>query len=888
MAVSPVIPAAGLRTDRSRVADVRGGLRRAENVVIDAPGVASSRPSFASAGTKSTTYRPRAMHVFGAVPIIASFNGTDWRLETTAATITGAIDPDDADESPPQFAELRKNLYIATQFGVKKLTAPDDTALEDAGQHEPPTGSLGNGAAGWLANNSTVAYRWLFRYTDANDVVVRSAPSPWHSHTNTSGSAKNVTAAIILPPYAVAGRVIELYRSKAAASGIPSDELFLVARYTILSADVTNGYATIDDAVEETQLGEALYSNPSREGIEGSNGRPPACTAIASFASCLWFGNVRNTHTLLVDMLATGTWYGTFTGDLTDTSNQIVAPSSTTNLRVGQLITGTGIPVGTKIQAIGAAITMTANATATNAGVTITFRDVITVGGVECYPAAATNLAAKQFLVSAAALGVTRVYETARELARVLSHANADVYAQAIEDATTSPYERIGRLIFRRISVEPGLAAISFTTTTPSGTFDAPLGSYTSKQEDRPNRAYFSKPDEPEHVGILSYIDFGDQRKSILRMVPLGDRALLVCKHDGFFIVSGTAPNNWRVDFVDNARLLRAESIAVLDGDAYALTDRGVLRIGENGVLANLTAGAIGDELRDECLRFVDDEGITKGCFVATLAQRGLVVVAVPTSTQAVYSSRVYCWCSSTGAWTRWPVEWSSAAYDALNALLYVSMGRTWDVCSSTDPRGYDRAFALSGWTYTAGSLLVTVSDAQAGDWIPAVGDWLQLVIAEVSYYRRITAVADVGASYELTIDVAFPAGSAMARYALEASIIILEWQATVGQPTMSAIVREIHAHLDISDRATSDPASPAGLMQIVAGAQADHAGLATVTGTPSYATVLSRPVRVGMPRAVARSVHLYPHISLNEIGYRLRVMGIALVGKGVSDRVRV
>lgn len=64
----------------------------------------------------------------------------------------------------------------------------------------------------------------------------------------------------------------------------------------------------------------------------------------------------------------------TFTGNLTNTSPIILAVSSTSGLVVGQGISGTGIPASIRILSIDSAtqITMNANATATNTGVTVT------------------------------------------------------------------------------------------------------------------------------------------------------------------------------------------------------------------------------------------------------------------------------------------------------------------------------------------------------------------------------------------------------------------------------------------------------------------------------------------------------------------------------------
>ena len=66
---------------------------------------------------------------------------------------------------------------------------------------------------------------------------------------------------------------------------------------------------------------------------------------------------------------------GTFTADTTSGSPNLTNVSSTTNLLDGggQLVTGTGIPAGTRVLSIsGTTVTMTANATANGVGITVT------------------------------------------------------------------------------------------------------------------------------------------------------------------------------------------------------------------------------------------------------------------------------------------------------------------------------------------------------------------------------------------------------------------------------------------------------------------------------------------------------------------------------------
>lgn len=880
--MTALIPAAGLRSDVSKLAARPGSMRRASNVVIEAGGVAASRPSFNVETTKAGDFRPRSMHAFGAEIIMACHDGADWQLESDTGVISGTIEPLDEATSPPQFAEMRLGLYVTRAKGPAKLTNSSDTALESAGMHEAPQGEIALSAvSNWLPNGDLVAYRWLFEKTDANNVVVRSAPSPWTFLGNTSGSAKSIDATVVLPPYAAAGDIVVLYRSKKVSAGTPSDEMFLVTRYTLVSGDVSAGQTTINDVLTEDRLGEALYTNPSRESIRGANVRPPACVAIAAFASCMWFGNVKLTHTLIVDLVTLGTWYGTFTGDTSVGSNSITSPSSTTNLRVGQIIENANFPAGTKITAIGAAVTVSQNATGTAVGTTITFRDVITVDAVEYYPGASTNVSLRIFGVSTAALPGPLAYETARTLARVVSQHSSAIYAVSFEDTTVAAATRTGRIIFR--SVELDDASFSFTTTTPAAAFQYPAGT-SSEAERKPHRVYYSKPYEPEHTTLLGYIDIGDERQPILRMTAL-ENGLLVWKGDGVFVVSGSAPSSWRLDRLDSSRLLRAEAVDVMDDRAFALTDRGVVVASGAGIESNLTEGVISREL-SAYTSLLDSDGATRGAFVACWPTRGLVLVGVPGATQAVNSTRVYCWARESAAWSSWEIEIHALAFSTYANSLFASLAGAWRLAAAVDGRGYDVTHALSGWTYTAGTTTISISDAQRGAWTPEAGDWVSAVIGDPTYHRRVLAAVDAGASYTLTIDEAFPSGAQSGHTAYEGAPVVLEWMPSNPTAAVGRIVRELHAHLDVSARL--DAEDPVGTkMRVTGGAQSDVTGLSTVTGTPSYASILSRPVRIGMPRAVARNAHLYPYLSLNELHYPLRCMGIALIGDAVSEKTR-
>lgn len=88
---------------------------------------------------------------------------------------------------------------------------------------------------------------------------------------------------------------------------------------------------------------------------------------------------INDVETYLISAAGSGYYYGTsavagtFTADTTSGNATLANVSSTTGLVVGQLLTGTGIASGARIQSIGAgSLVMTENATANGTGVTIT------------------------------------------------------------------------------------------------------------------------------------------------------------------------------------------------------------------------------------------------------------------------------------------------------------------------------------------------------------------------------------------------------------------------------------------------------------------------------------------------------------------------------------
>lgn len=127
--------------------------------------------------------------------------------------------------------------------------------------------------------------------------------------------------------------------------------------------------------------------------------------------------------------------------------------------------------------------------------------------------------------------------------------------------------------------------SITGITVTIAGTTGAAIRAVNalySENEERINRVYFSKYQQPEAVPLLNFFDVGAQDKAILRIVPLRD-SLFVFKEDGLYRISGeTAP--FQLELFDSSFILLApDSAAVANNVIHAWTTQGVQSLSESG-----------------------------------------------------------------------------------------------------------------------------------------------------------------------------------------------------------------------------------------------------------------------------------------------------------------
>lgn len=139
-----------------------------------------------------------------------------------------------------------------------------------------------------------------------------------------------------------------------------------------------------------------------------------------------------------------------------------------------------------------------------------------------------------------------------------------------------------GVFAVERVSSTEFKIGINITTVnTPGGNVSSVLYATSGDNEEKANRIYFSKYQQPEAVPIVNYFDVGAEDKAILRIYPLRD-SLFVYKEDGVYRVSGEV-SPFQIQLFDSSTVLIADdSLGVVDNQIYGWTLKGIVSISES------------------------------------------------------------------------------------------------------------------------------------------------------------------------------------------------------------------------------------------------------------------------------------------------------------------
>lgn len=401
-----------------------------------------------------------------------------------------------------------------------------------------------------------------------------------------------------------AGDVIEVYRTVQQLNAVDPGETYrLATTHTLTSAEVTARSASVSDTTLDDDLGAELYTNPGQQGATQANYPPATASDLATFKGYTFAITPTTARKFQIKPKANaditvsggdavnGIGRRRPTADTTNTNATLTNVSSTAGVVAGQRITGTGIPANTLVVSKTATtIVMSAAATATNAGITVTITDVIEVGG-DLHPIgyggdlidSIRDNASASYGWNVTTDGVVRFFDGGEALGYFAPNGAETIVFQR-------PYfvaeGQTGDATFRATNGANYIPALPELSATAK----------TAEPDTRNNRLTFSKLDQPEAWPLVSELLVGNG--TLHRIVATSD-VLYVFASDGTWRVTGGGPfaSDWDVRQIDSAlTIVNPLAADAMGGSVWAYTSRGLVAITYDSV-EEISAGIIGDVL---------------------------------------------------------------------------------------------------------------------------------------------------------------------------------------------------------------------------------------------------------------------------------------------------
>lgn len=496
----------------------KGALTIAENLVIDRPHVLEPRRGINPIGPVFTA---NVNKLYGFQnQVIASYSNklayysSDFLVRTdysgTYSPPVGAI--------TIHSALANKNIYFTTSTGVQKL----DSITGNITFAGAPAGLDGSGTTtgvGWFSDQTQVAYRILFGYTDANGNLILGAPSQRIVVSNNTGGDTNVSLTFTLPAGLTTIWEYQIYRSPMSVdlNTEPNDECALVYTGNPTNTDLSNGFITIIDTIDDSLKGAFIYTASSQQGIAQANYQPPIATDFTTFRNFTFYANTTSQQQFLITLVAVGT------------------PA----LQNG---------------------------------------DTLIIGGITYTGQSTENIASAQFEIFTSGTPSQNITNTANSIVRVINrHSGSTVYAYYQSGYSDLP----GRIQLTERGIGGASFTISCSRS-GSFVPNIGLTTGTSSNLNSPNFVFISKFQQPEAVPLLQFIPVGAADKAILRIIALRDY-ILIFKQDGVFQIVGTDTSSFQALLVDSTTIIRGiETAVALNNKVFLFSQQTVISLTYN------------------------------------------------------------------------------------------------------------------------------------------------------------------------------------------------------------------------------------------------------------------------------------------------------------------
>lgn len=195
-----------------------------------------------------------------------------------------------------------------------------------------------------------------------------------------------------------------------------------------------------------------------------------------------------------------------------------------------------------------------------------------------------------------------------------------------------------------------------------------------STNEDRKNRIYYSKVNQPEAVPLLNYFDVGAQDKAILRIFPLRD-TLFVFKEDGLFRISGEAAPFVLSLFDGSCILIAPDSIGLLNNILYFWTRYGINACSEAGVSNPPLSRDIDTLIIPTPVKNL--ASFTTSTFGLGYESDNSYIVWTIDNSEDEVATIAYRYCNLTNTWTNYDKSNTCGLVNPITNKMYLGAGDT-------------------------------------------------------------------------------------------------------------------------------------------------------------------------------------------------------------------
>lgn len=686
-----------------------GGLLRADNCVVDRPGLLSKRKGFNRYGTEKTGPVTSLMDYNGSLVVHSGLDlGCDVDGDGTLTSWGGIYDSPSSLHAIRAVA-LKKNLYFTSRDGVYRNESLASTPALGGMPEGLDVGLTKYGTgAGWFLHNQQVGYRVVWEREDANEAVLVGEPSYRYVIKN-KGADVTIThdgagnAVVTHADHGFANDdVVTIYNINAAAQ--PAGATYEGPGKTI---------SVIDDDTYSFSFSTELFEDADIKDESGAVVTEASDNIFDASAGKDYYVQLKFT---VPDGIVSGDKYEIFrtllSGDVVVDPGVDLMGVAKKEVTADELTAGTvefsdtvwDVSLGDYLYTNPGQETISQrNTRPPRANDIVEFRghmfaadltyksekeihldeikdisngDSISIeadGSTLTYKFSAEEaIAGREFqLFTTEATTEENIEETAHSLVRTINRDpnNTLIYAHY----ASGELDPSGKVLIRarRINIDGFFLIASSAAVGDSFKEEIPTSgeAFKSGEDNIPNGLAYSKVLEPDAMPKANVIYVGSKNEPIQRIFGL-KTSLIILKGDGVFRLSGNTPSTFVLEDLDPAiRFFAPNAAAVLNDSVYCLSTQGILRIGDNGT--NIVSFPIDDQVKN----IPSYMGYEKHSFIVTNEENKRLVVFTQKTSGDMGAKIGWVYNYLTQGWTTWTKDVTCGASLRGKREMYLGSG---------------------------------------------------------------------------------------------------------------------------------------------------------------------------------------------------------------------